>query len=164
MLKKEVGRGPGGAILIMDSITKVAPTDRGAVVVSASHGGASSGEFALEVPLKLVFFNDAGADHRGRHPGQDHRAAAALHGQPDLATRGHHGAGDRGGHGHGHDAHNPDHDAGADAGGQGRGPGLKPPGFRAAAALKRGRGLWAASREGLGTVAARQARQGPWTR
>lgn len=60
MLKKEVERGPGGSILIMDSITKVACEDAGAVVVSASHGGASSGEFALEVPLKAVFFNDAG--------------------------------------------------------------------------------------------------------
>ena len=71
MLKKEVGRGPGGAILIMDSITKVAPADHGAVVVSASHGGASSGEFALEVPLKLVFFNDAGV-------GKDQAGIAAL--------------------------------------------------------------------------------------
>ena len=60
MLKKEVESGPGGSILIMDSITKVACEDAGAIVVSASHGGASSGEFALEVPLKAVFFNDAG--------------------------------------------------------------------------------------------------------
>ena len=60
MLKKEVARGARGHVLIMDSITKVTPEDQGAVVVSASHGGASSGEFALEVPLKLAFFNDAG--------------------------------------------------------------------------------------------------------
>jgi hypothetical protein len=60
MLKKEVARGPGGAILVMDSITLVAPDDAGAVVISGSHGGASSAEFALEVPLKLVVFNDAG--------------------------------------------------------------------------------------------------------
>jgi hypothetical protein len=60
VLKKEVERGPGGRVIIMDSITKVTPEDQGAVVVSASHGGASSGEFALEVPLKAVFFNDAG--------------------------------------------------------------------------------------------------------
>lgn len=71
MLKKEVTRGPGGAVLIMDSITKVAPGDAGAVVVSASHGGASSGEFALEVPLKAVFFNDAGV-------GKDDAGIAAL--------------------------------------------------------------------------------------
>ena len=36
MLKREVERGPGGQIVIMDSITKVAPEDVGAVVVSAS--------------------------------------------------------------------------------------------------------------------------------
>ena len=71
MLKKEVARGPGGSILIMDSITKVTSGDVGAVVVSASHGGASSGEFALEVPLKAVFFNDAGV-------GKDDAGIAAL--------------------------------------------------------------------------------------
>ena len=71
MLKKEVARGPGGSVLVMDSITKVEPGDEGAVVVSASHGGASSGEFALEVPLKLVFFNDAGV-------GKDNAGIAAL--------------------------------------------------------------------------------------
>ena len=60
MLKKEVASGPGGRVLIMDSITKVVTEDAGSVVVSASHGGASSGEFALEVPLKAAFFNDAG--------------------------------------------------------------------------------------------------------
>ncbi len=71
MLKKEVARGPGGPIVVMDSITKVTPADVGAVVVSASHGGASSGEFALEVPLKAVFFNDAGV-------GKDDAGIAAL--------------------------------------------------------------------------------------
>jgi hypothetical protein len=71
MLKKEVERGPGGAVIVMDSITKVAPADEGAIVVCASHGGTSSGEFALEVPLKLVFFNDAGV-------GKDNAGIAAL--------------------------------------------------------------------------------------
>lgn len=60
MLKKEVERGEQGWVILMDSITKLAAEDKGAVVVSASHGGASSGEFALEVPLAAVFFNDAG--------------------------------------------------------------------------------------------------------
>lgn len=60
MLKKEVASGDGGRVVIMDSITKVTPEDAGGLVVSASHGGASSGEFALEVPLKAAFFNDAG--------------------------------------------------------------------------------------------------------
>jgi uncharacterized protein YunC (DUF1805 family) len=60
MLKKEVARGDAGHVVIMDSITKVTADDEGAVVVSGSHGGASSGEFALEIPLEAVFFNDAG--------------------------------------------------------------------------------------------------------
>ena len=60
MLKKEVVKGSGGRVVLMDSITKVTPDDNGSIVVCASHGGASSGEFALEVPLKLVVFNDAG--------------------------------------------------------------------------------------------------------
>ena len=71
MLKKEVARGAKGHVVIMDSITKVTPEDAGGLVVSASHGGASSGEFALEVPLKAVFFNDAGV-------GKDEAGIAAL--------------------------------------------------------------------------------------
>jgi hypothetical protein len=71
MLKKEVAAGPGGRVIIMDSITKVTPQDRGTYVVSASHGGASSGEFALEVPLAAAFFNDAGV-------GKDDAGIAAL--------------------------------------------------------------------------------------
>jgi hypothetical protein len=50
MLKKIVLQGSQDRVVIMDSITKVTPEDK----------GASSGEFALEVPLKLVLFNDAG--------------------------------------------------------------------------------------------------------
>lgn len=71
MLKKEVASGPNGRVIVMDSITKVTPEDKGAIVVSASHGGTSSGEFALEVPLKLVFFNDAGG-------GKDSAGIASL--------------------------------------------------------------------------------------
>lgn len=71
MLKKEVARGDDGRVVIMDSITKVTPEDAGGLVVSASHGGASSGEFALEVPLKAAFFNDAGV-------GKDGAGIAAL--------------------------------------------------------------------------------------
>ena len=55
----------------MDSITKITLDDAGALVMSASHGGASSGEFALEVPLGVVFFNDAGV-------GKDRASTAAL--------------------------------------------------------------------------------------
>jgi len=60
MLKSYAATAPEGRVLLVDSITKVAVDDKGAHVVSASHGGASSGEFALEVPLSSVFFNDAG--------------------------------------------------------------------------------------------------------
>ena len=71
MLKKEVATGNGGRVIVMDSITKVSPEDKGAIVVCASHGGSSSGEFALEVPLKAVIFNDAGV-------GKDSAGIAAL--------------------------------------------------------------------------------------
>ena len=71
MLKALVEKGPSGRVIVMDSITKVTPEDAGAVVVCASHGGASSGEFALEVALGVVFFNDAGV-------GKDHAGIAAL--------------------------------------------------------------------------------------
>jgi hypothetical protein len=60
MFKGEVATGKQGRVVAMDSITKVDPEDEGSIVVSASHGGASSGEFALAVPLACVFFNDAG--------------------------------------------------------------------------------------------------------
>lgn len=60
MLKESVAEKNGRRIVIMDSITKVTPADEGSIVVAASHGGASSGEFALEVPLALVVLNDAG--------------------------------------------------------------------------------------------------------
>ena len=71
MLKKEVAKGKGGRVILMDSITKVTAQDNGAIVVCASHGGTSSGEFALEVPLKAVIFNDAGV-------GKDNAGIAAL--------------------------------------------------------------------------------------
>ena len=71
MLKKEVAKGKGGRVILMDSITKVTPEDKGSIVICASHGGTSSGEFALEVPLKIVIFNDAGG-------GKDNAGVAAL--------------------------------------------------------------------------------------
>src|SRR5262249_34137414 len=71
MLKKQVAKGSSGQVIVMDSITKVTREDEGAIVVCASHGGTSSGEFALEVPLKAVIFNDAGV-------GKDNAGIAAL--------------------------------------------------------------------------------------
>ncbi len=65
---------PGAArcrVWLMDTITKVAAEDAGSVVVSGSHGGTSSGHFALAAPLKLAVFNDAGV-------GKDGAGIAAL--------------------------------------------------------------------------------------
>ena len=70
-LKLEVARGPGGRVLIMGSITQVTPAEAGWVVVSASHGGISSGEYAVAVPLKRAVINDAGV-------GKDGAGIAAL--------------------------------------------------------------------------------------
>lgn len=71
MLKKTVTRIGDKPVILMDSITKTSIEDEGAIVVCASHGGASSGEFALEVPLAAVFFNDAGV-------GKDRAGVLAL--------------------------------------------------------------------------------------
>ena len=65
MLKAIVAKGAGGRVIAMDSITQATPKDAGAIVVSGSHGGASSGEIALGVPLRAVFFNDAGIGKDG---------------------------------------------------------------------------------------------------
>jgi len=60
MRREEIARGPQGRVVVIDSITQLEAGDAGAIVVSGSHGGASSGEFALALPLRVVFFNDAG--------------------------------------------------------------------------------------------------------
>ncbi len=72
MHKAQVAHGPGGRVLLMGSITQVEPQDAGALVVSGSHGGVSSGEYALVLaPLRLAVFNDAGV-------GKDGAGIAAL--------------------------------------------------------------------------------------
>jgi len=71
MLKREVESGTGGRVIVVDSITQLTPDDAGAMVVSASHGGVSSGEVALAFSLAAVFFNDAGV-------GKDGAGTAAL--------------------------------------------------------------------------------------
>ena len=71
MLKRTISQSSLGTIILVDSITKIEPDDEGAIVLSASHGGVSSGEFALQVPLRLVLFNDAGI-------GKDRAGIAAL--------------------------------------------------------------------------------------
>jgi len=78
MRKEEVARGQGGRVIVIDSIGQLAAGDEGAVVVSGSHGGSSAGSIAAEVPLRLVFFNDAGV-------GKDDAGIASL---PMLQARG----------------------------------------------------------------------------
>lgn len=71
MFKGELLSGPRGRVVGMDSISQLEAGDAGAIVVSGSHGGRSSGELALEQPLRLVVFNDAGI-------GRDEAGIAAL--------------------------------------------------------------------------------------
>ena len=84
MLKLDVATGPRGRVVIMGSITQATGAEAGCLVVSASHGGVSSAEYALAVPLALAVFNDAGV-------GKDSAGIAALgllqaHGRAALAV------------------------------------------------------------------------------
>lgn len=47
-------------ILVMDSVTKLAPKDRGKVLVAASHGGVYAGYLAAKGHARGVILNDAG--------------------------------------------------------------------------------------------------------
>jgi len=47
-------------VLLLDSITWMAPADAGHIVISGSHGGSSAGEYAILYPLALCCMNDAG--------------------------------------------------------------------------------------------------------
>lgn len=74
MLKTRMPLGGEGStrfVLLIDSITQLAPDDAGAIVIAGSHGGRSAGEVALSVPLALVVFNDAGV-------GKDEAGIVAL--------------------------------------------------------------------------------------
>jgi hypothetical protein len=53
-------REPTGEVVLVDSVSFLRATDRGAVVVSASHGGSSAGLHAKTVGPGLIGFNDAG--------------------------------------------------------------------------------------------------------
>lgn len=55
----------GAPILLLDSITEALNHAPGAVVVSGSHGGTSSGRYALQARPLLVVFNDAGVGKDG---------------------------------------------------------------------------------------------------
>lgn len=56
---------------VIDSITELTPADAGCVAVSGSHGGVSSGRYALAARPLLSVFNDAGV-------GRDAAGIAAL--------------------------------------------------------------------------------------
>ena len=71
MMKRVVAERGARKAILMDSISYVAAADAGHIVVSASHGGASSAEYAGRQELAAVFFNDAGV-------GKDGAGIAAL--------------------------------------------------------------------------------------
>ena len=71
MIKRIVAESGSRKAVLMDSISNVDAGDAGHIVISASHGGVSSGEFARRHPLAAVFFNDAGV-------GKDDAGIAAL--------------------------------------------------------------------------------------
>lgn len=72
VMRREVVDSLGGRRLIaVDTIAHVKPEDAGQVVVTGSHGGISSGEYAGRAPLAAVFFNDAGV-------GKDRAGVAGL--------------------------------------------------------------------------------------
>jgi len=71
MIKRVVAGSGNRTVIAMDSISHVEASDAGHIVVSGSHGGLSSGEFACRHRLAAVFFNDAGV-------GKDDAGIAAL--------------------------------------------------------------------------------------
>lgn len=71
MLKQILDLGEDKQVVLMDSISYVDEDDTNRVVVTGSHGGTSSGEYALRVPLAACIFNDAGV-------GRENAGIAAL--------------------------------------------------------------------------------------
>jgi hypothetical protein len=71
MLKRVMGERGGRKAIAMDSISYLDEGDAGHIVISASHGGASSARYASSQKLAAVFFNDAGV-------GKDDAGIAAL--------------------------------------------------------------------------------------
>ena len=71
-MRREVAETLGGRdVLLVDTIAHLSPEDGGAIVMTGSHGGISSGEYAARAPIAIVFFNDAGG-------GKDRAGTAAL--------------------------------------------------------------------------------------
>jgi hypothetical protein len=71
MKKRVVAERGARKAILMDSISYVDAADAGHIVISASHGGASSAGYARRHPLAAVFFNDAGV-------GKDEAGIASL--------------------------------------------------------------------------------------
>ncbi len=71
MVKTMLYEQSGVKIIAMDTISHVGEKERGQIVISASHGGISSAEYGIKVPLKAVFYNDAGI-------GKENAGIAAL--------------------------------------------------------------------------------------
>ena len=71
LIKRVLAEKGPQKVVAMDSISYVAAGDAGHIVISASHGGASSAEYANRRKLAAVFFNDAGV-------GKDSAGIAAL--------------------------------------------------------------------------------------
>jgi hypothetical protein len=65
-------------VLLLDSIAWLSADDAGHIVITGSHGGRSAAEYALQWPLLLCCFNDAGL-------GKDRAGIVAL---DMLASRG----------------------------------------------------------------------------
>lgn len=59
LIKRRIEIGPL-IIVLVDSIMMLDQDDCGAVIVSSSHGGLPAAFYALKVPIKAAFFNDAG--------------------------------------------------------------------------------------------------------
>lgn len=50
----------GRPLVLLDSVSYITEDERGAVVVTGSHGGSAAGRYARAHPPWLVIFNDAG--------------------------------------------------------------------------------------------------------
>lgn len=65
MLRKCVAEIGGHPVLLLDTITALTPADEGAIAISGSHGGSSSGVIALGYRPAIAVFNDAGVGKDG---------------------------------------------------------------------------------------------------
>lgn len=59
LVKRRIELG-ATTIVLVDSIMMLDSSDAGAIIVSSSHGGLPAAFYALKIPLRAAFFNDAG--------------------------------------------------------------------------------------------------------